>query len=82
MTIKTDFEIGEEVYYIFKEKGNVVINKGNVDEIVLQKDGKVIYFVSDFYDELVSTDLLHVTKGDTNDANIGLRIRKLLENGQ
>lgn len=82
MTIETDFEIGEEVYYIFKDKGNIIVNKGTVDEIVLQKDGKIIYFVSDYYDELDRTDLLHVTKGDTNDANIGRKIRKLLENGQ
>lgn len=82
MTIKTDFEIGEEVYYIFKEKGNIIINKGTVDEITIQKDGKIIYFVSGFYDELDRTDLLHVTTDGTNDANIGFRIRTLLEDGR
>ena len=79
MTIKTDFEIGEEVYYIFKEKGNIVMNKGTVDEITIQKDGEVIYFVSDFYDELKNTDLLH---GTANAEVIGNRIKVLFENGR
>lgn len=79
MTIETEFEIGEEVYYMFKDKDGVVINKGTIEEILLRKDGKIVYYVSGYYDPISENDLLH---GYEDDTFIMQEIKRLIENGQ
>lgn len=78
MTIETEFEIGEEVYYIFKDKDGVVINKGTVQEILINRYNKIVYYVSGHYDELESQQLIH---GDTTNDVIGASIKVLLKDG-
>ena len=79
MTIETEFEIGEEVYYMFKDKDGIVINKGTVQEILVQKDEKIVYYVSGYYDPLSEKHLLH---GYEDDTYIMQEIKRLIENGR
>ena len=79
MTIETEFEIGEEVYYMFKDKDGLVINKGTVQEILINKYNKIVYYVSGHFDELERQQILH---GNISAEAIGNRIKVLLEDGR
>ena len=74
MTISTKFGIGEEVYIVYKENGEVKIFKDEIKEILIRKN-QILYYVSTSCDEYNSVQLIRKSLRE----NVMDKIDKLLE---
>lgn len=58
MIINTKFKIGEEVYIIYKEKNNVIINKDIIKEIAINEKEDIFYYTNNYCDEIKECELV------------------------
>lgn len=78
MNIKTKFKIGEEVYIIFKEKNDQILQlfKDKVTEIVINEDD-ILYYGDVLCEEFKEDDLVSI-----NDKELLIKkIDELIKNG-
>ena len=74
MTISTEFGIGEEVYIVYKENGEVKIFKDEIKEILITKN-QTLYYVSTSCDEYDGTQFIPMISRE----NVINKIDELLE---
>ena len=74
MTINTKFGIGDEVYILYKENGEVKIFKDEIKEILITKN-QTLYYVSTSCDEYDGTQFIPMISRE----NVINKIDELLE---
>lgn len=74
MQITTKYEIGEHIWFIYKNRGEVCIYDDYIVEITVDKDG-IIYICKDVCEEIREEDI--ILYNDT--INLGKRIQEIIE---
>ena len=57
MTIKTKYEIGQRVWIVYENRGEVCVYDDYIEEICVGKDG-LCYMLRDYCDDVVEEDIV------------------------
>lgn len=58
MTIKTKYEIGTHIWFVYKNKGEVYVYDDHIVNILIDENKEFVYCSKDSYEEIKEEDII------------------------